>query len=142
MPTPFRIRRSFTRAQGGNAAIEFALVGPLFLLLLVGLVVYGGWFWMAAEVQHLSAEGARAAVAGLSDEERMRLARATVAEDSKSGGILPASEIQVGVTSEGGVVAVTVTYSAHNHPLMAFSGLIPAPPMTIRRVATITTGEV
>lgn len=136
-----RLRRKRLMAnEHGNAAVEFALVGPLFLLLLVGLVVYGGWFWMAAEVQHLSAEGARAAVAGLSDAERTSLARSTVEADSRAGGIIPASDVRVSVASANGAVSVTVTYSAANHPLMALAGLVPAPPMTISRVATVQTG--
>ncbi len=43
--------RSYARIRGaereGAAAVEFALVGPVFFLLLVGMVVYGAWFWMA-----------------------------------------------------------------------------------------------
>lgn len=135
-------RSRLARDSHGNVAVEFALVGPLFLLLLVGLVVYGGWFWMAAEVQHLSAEGARAAVAGLSDAERDRLARETVAADSRAGGVVTPADVAVDVASVDGALTVTVTYSAARHPLMAFAGLVPAPPMTIRRMSVIRTGEV
>ncbi|WP_370656501.1 TadE/TadG family type IV pilus assembly protein, partial [Klebsiella pneumoniae] len=54
----------------GAAAVELALVGPVFFLLLVGMVVYGAWFWMAHSVQSAVSEGARAAIAGLDAAER------------------------------------------------------------------------
>lgn len=138
---PFR-KSGLVRSEGGNAAVEFALVGPLFIYLLIGLVVYGGWFWMAAEVQHLSAEGARAAIGGLNDTERASLARSTVLADSQAGGVIPSRDLQVAVANTNGSLTVTVSYSAANHPLMALAGLVPSPPMTIRRVATVQTGAV
>lgn len=57
--------RSGARSRrGGSAAIEFALVGPLLIMMLVGMVVYGGWMWLAQSVQTLATESARAAVGG------------------------------------------------------------------------------
>lgn len=52
------------RGREGVAAVEFALVGPILVLLLIGIVVYGGWFLMAQSVQALASEGARAAIGG------------------------------------------------------------------------------
>lgn len=129
------------RSNDGNAAVEFALVGPLFLLLLIGLVVYGGWFWMAIEVQHFSNEGARAAIAGLSDAERESLARAAILGDGSSDGLVPVGDVEVSVVNDDGTVSVSVAYSAADHPFMAFAQLVPAPPMDIRRVSVIQTGE-
>jgi Flp pilus assembly protein TadG len=37
----------FGKSRNGSAAVEFALIGPLFIVLLIGAVVYGGWMWMA-----------------------------------------------------------------------------------------------
>ena len=76
------VRRPFSRpyrraktAREGAAAVEFALVGPILVFLLIGIVVYGGWFLMAQSVQALASEGARAAVGGLDSAERESLAR-------------------------------------------------------------------
>jgi Flp pilus assembly protein TadG len=83
--------RSYARIRGaereGAAAVEFALVGPVFFLLLVGMIVYGAWFWMAHSVQSAVSEGARAAIAGLDAAEREQLAREVVEAQLKDLGL-------------------------------------------------------
>jgi hypothetical protein len=47
-----------TRSRaGGQSLVEFAMVGPVFLVLCVGLLQFGVWFWSANVAQ----EAARAA---------------------------------------------------------------------------------
>ena len=75
-----RIWKRSLADDGGAAAVEFALIGPLFVLLLAGVVVYGGWLWLAQSVQSVASEAARAAVAGLDHEERRLLAQSEVQE--------------------------------------------------------------
>ena len=62
----------------GVAAIEFAIVAPLLIMMMFGMVMYGSWFWMAHSVQAMASEGARAAIAGLDPTEREQLARTFV----------------------------------------------------------------
>ena len=50
------------RSQRGVALIEFALVLPIFLLLVVGLINFGRVFFYWIEVNHLANETARWAV--------------------------------------------------------------------------------
>jgi len=135
-----RLLLSFSRARRGNAAVEFALIGPLFFFLLVGMVVYGGWFWMAQGVQTLAAEGARAAIAGLDADERIRLARGSVSNNLQGDALLSADAVQVAVQTDAAAIRVVVTYDASNHPLMALAGLVPTPPQTIERHAIVRTG--
>lgn len=130
----------FWKSERGSAAVEFALVGPLFILLLLGSVVYGGWMWMAQGVQHLAAEGARAAVAGIDVNERASLARSAVSNSISGTTILDPEAVQVTVASDVGAIRVTIVYDASEHPLMAFSRLVPSPPQIIRREAIIRTG--
>ncbi|MDP2357312.1 MAG: pilus assembly protein [Beijerinckiaceae bacterium] len=58
------------------AALEFALVLPLFMLIFFGVVVFGSVFIQKVGLQQLASEAARASVAGLTHEERVRLATA------------------------------------------------------------------
>jgi len=49
--------------QQGAAAIEFAISILLILLIFFGIVTYGSLFWMQQKISHLSADGARYALA-------------------------------------------------------------------------------
>jgi len=65
-------------AEGGAVALEFALVAPLFLLLIFGTMIFSIYFATFVAVIHGSAEGARASIAGLTDAEREQQARGRV----------------------------------------------------------------
>ena len=56
------IRRGKWRSQRGVALVEFALVLPVFVLLVVGLINFGRVFFYWIEVNHLANETARWAV--------------------------------------------------------------------------------
>lgn len=133
-------RGGLLRSERGSAAVEFALVGPMFIMLLIGTVVYGGWMWMAQGVQHLAAEGARAAIAGVDGEERTALARSAVSDSLDGTTILDPDAIQVAVISDSGAIRVTITYDASGHPFMALAKLVPSPPQSISREAVVRTG--
>jgi Flp pilus assembly protein TadG len=62
----------------GAVALEFALVAPMFLLLLFGTMIFAIYFATFVAVIHGAAEGARASVGGFSNVERNGLARARV----------------------------------------------------------------
>jgi hypothetical protein len=50
--------------DGGAAAVEFALIVPLFALLLFGLIEFGFYFWTAETTSSASRETARRIVVG------------------------------------------------------------------------------
>ena len=68
-------RERFTASRAASAAVEFAIVGPVLLLLMSGIFTYGGYFLTAHTVQQLANDAARASIAGLDDTERLALAR-------------------------------------------------------------------
>lgn len=59
----------------GAVAVEFALVAPVFLLLVLGTMVFAIYFATFVAVIHGASEGARASIGGLSNAERATLAR-------------------------------------------------------------------
>lgn len=128
------------RRRQGSAAIEFALVGPLMVLMLVGMVVYGGWMWLAQSVQTLATESARAAVGGLDAAERISLAQAFVAAEAEDGAGLARDHLTVTVDSDEAAIRVRIAFDASDHPVMMMSGLLPAPPSVIERTAIVRTG--
>lgn len=128
------------RHRPGSAAVEFALLGPLMILMLVGMLVYGGWLWLAQSVQTLATESARAAVGGLDAPERIRLAQAFAATEAETGVGLSRDRLVVSVDSDERAIRVRIAFDASDHPVMMLAGLVPAPPSTIERTAIVRTG--
>lgn len=131
--------RRFSDRSGG-AAVEFAIIGPVLFLLMTGVFTYGGYFLTAHTIQQLANDAARASIAGLDDEERLALARdamqAGIANQSFMRGELSRLEL----TRQGAAISLAVTYDAGEDVYWAFQTLIPAPPSTISRNATILMG--
>ena len=88
-------RKSVSRHDGGAVAVEFAIIGPMLILLLLGIMVYGGYFLMAHSVQQLANDAARAALGGLSDSERQQLAANCLANELHTYGFLNPKLVQL-----------------------------------------------
>lgn len=130
----------FAACRRGSAAIEFAFVGPMLILLLMGMVVYGGWFWLAQSLQSLAADSARAAMGGLDAAERQSLATAFVTDQARAGAGLDPALILVQVDSDTQAIRVHLSYDAHAHPILMLAGPLPKPPTTIERTAVVRVG--
>lgn len=113
------------RREEGQAMVEMALVLPILLLLLLGIVEFGRVFNAFISVAHVSREAARAAALGSSDPEITALAL-----DRAEG--LEKDRLVIQVTPEpsqrarGTGVEVEVDYSV---PLIAplLANLLPNP---------------
>ena len=57
-------RRSRGQREGGAAAVEFALVLPLLIALLFGILQFGWYFFVANNASSAAREGARRVVVG------------------------------------------------------------------------------
>lgn len=120
----------------GVAAIEFAMVAPLLIFLMMGIIVYGGWFWMAHTVQALASESARSAIAGLDASERELLAKNLVTAQAPDLGLDP-KLISTLVVSTADRFEVEIVYDTRKHPLMALAVIMPKPPAMISRTAVV-----
>ncbi|WP_297799236.1 TadE/TadG family type IV pilus assembly protein [uncultured Brevundimonas sp.] len=127
------------RSRDGSIAVEFALVFPILLFMLIGMIVYGGWFWLAHSVQSLAYESARASLGGLDATERRQLALDFVASRGQQMGV-PVDPAAVQVTSDNQTVAVRIGYNVSNHPIMTLRNLTVPPPQTIEREAVVRLG--
>jgi Flp pilus assembly protein TadG len=126
--------------RAGSAAVEFAILGPILILLLLGIVIYGGYFLMAHSLQQLANDAARAAVAGLSDGERQQLASGALASELPTYRFLSPGQVQLGYADQNQVMTVNISYDASNSPLWALNGVIPMPSSTIVRSASVQVG--
>ena len=129
-----------SEARSGVAAVEFALIAPIFIGLLLAIVVYGGWFWLAQSVQSLASESARAALGGLDEAEQRRLAEGFVADQAGQVVGLDPRLATVTVTGDSQSVRVRIAYDVRDHPLILLAGPLPKPPATIARSAVVRTG--
>jgi Flp pilus assembly pilin Flp len=66
-----KVSRSF-RKQRGAAAVEFAVVAPVFVLLIFGMIEYGRMVMVQQMLTNASREGARRAVLEGADETAVR----------------------------------------------------------------------
>jgi Flp pilus assembly protein TadG len=139
-PRPRALAECAPRSAGGATAVEFAIVAPVLLMLLFGILVYGGYFLMSHSVQQLANDAARAAVGGMTDAERQQLAAGTLASELPTYGYLSPASTQLTYTDQAGVMTVAIDYDASGSPLWALSGLIPMPSTTIVRSASVQVG--
>ena len=110
--------------------MEFALVAPVFLTLLFGIILYGYYFASLNMVTHIAYEAARASTSGLDDDERNALARARASEliDGLAGFLDPAAITVQTMPDGSGLYAVTVDYQFDALKLVGASLLLPLPP--------------
>jgi|SRR4051794_41667718 Flp pilus assembly protein TadG len=104
--------------QGGAAAVEFALVLPLFLTLVMGAIDWGWFFFIDQVVTNCAREGARAGTV-LAPPPTSTAAEAVDAAEAASNAFLQRVNfaqqgVRASFTSVGGTdaIQVTVTYPA------------------------------
>ena len=120
---------SFLRHTRGASAIEFAIVAPVFFLLIFGIIVYGYYFATLSLVNHIAYEAARATISGLSDDERSTLAHARADELIASlSSFLGSDTITVdAAAASDGIYEVTVHHQFNLLNLIGTSSLLPLP---------------
>ena len=64
---------NLVKDRAGTSALEFAIIAPLFFLILFTLIAYGIYLSVTHAVQQVAADAARTAVAGLNQNERITL---------------------------------------------------------------------
>jgi Flp pilus assembly protein TadG len=145
-PTWHRLWRKlprWLRDRSGAAAIEFAIVGPLFFFVLLGVLIFAIYFGTVHSVQQIAAEAARATVQGLSEAERTELAKSQVANIIGSYPLIDPNYLSVSAATspnDANLFNVSISYDASRSIVFAFEGLIPMPPKTIARSAVVRRG--
>ena len=110
-------RKVSSRSSSGAVAVEFVIIGPVLVLLLLGIMVYGGYFLMAHSVQQLANDAARAALGGLSDTERQQLASNCLANELHTYGFLNPKLVQLAYADQSQVMTVNIAYDASGSEL-------------------------
>lgn len=123
----------------GTAIIEFAILLPVLIALLTGMICYGLYFGAAHSVQQLSADAARHSIAGETLAERQAMVTGFVNANGPSYFLVKPERLsEVSATAQpGGRLRVRISYNATWLPIFGFSALVPLPPGTITRDCVI-----
>lgn len=125
----------------GAVLIEAALVLPVLIMLLLGILTYGLWLMTANTLQQVANEAARATLGSLSAAERQERVSQAIASSLLTTGAVRAADVTFSTATSGAYYTVTLSYDTRTHPLFA-SPLVPLPTGTIVRQATVEMGGV
>jgi Flp pilus assembly protein TadG len=134
----------FRDSNQGTAALEFAIISPIFILVLMTLVAYGIYLSAAHSVQQIAANAARTAVAGVTAAERTQLVNTYITTSTLNDPILQRSNFTVTVNPDptnANQFVVSLVYNAQNLPIWNLYSFA-MPSKTITRTATIRMGGI
>jgi len=137
--------RGFPSAQSGVAAVEFAILTPVFLLMLMGMLAYGVYFGAAHSVQQIAADAARTSIAGLNADERNTLVGAFITRNAKDYVFIDASKVSFSIgdkPDDASQYLVTIRYDASGLPIWSLNIPLPSPGMVIHYSSTIRKGGI
>lgn len=126
-----KLRRGL-RDEQGAAAIEFALVMPIFITIVIGMMIYSIYFVTWIAVTQAAAEGARASLIGATTAERNSRAQLQVQTVMNSYAPL-LSWSKVGAFSAAPAAGnpmlfkVSFTYDFSSFGFSTLSALLPLP---------------
>ncbi len=118
---------SFAQREDGAVAVEFALVLPLLLAILFGIVCFGQYFAIANSLQQLAAEAARHSVLELAAAKRVEKANAFIADAQTRFPILRSGKVSHRVALRdisGPGIEVTLTYDLSGSAVDVVDGFL------------------
>lgn len=133
--------RRFAGNHDGASAVEFAIIAPVFILMIVGVLAYGIYFGAANSVQQIAADAARTSIAGLSATERNTLVTAFIENNAGAYVFIDPDEVNFSIgddVSDPNQYKVTVTYDASQLPIWVLP--VPMPGKIISYTSTIRLG--
>ena len=133
------------RDDSGTSAVEFAILMPVFLLLLTGMLAYGIYFSAAHSLQQLAADAARTAIAGLDEAERNALVGDFLAANADSYALIDPARLSAAIGDKPGDpdhYRVVLTYDATDLPIWNLYPPLPLPSRQIAYSSTIRRGGI
>lgn len=138
-----RTPAAWVRDSSGTSAVEFAILTPVFLLLLTGMLAYGIYFGAAHSLQQLAADAARTAIAGLNETERNSLVRTFLDGNAGDYMLIDRNRLSFTIGDKPGDPSqyrVTLRYDASQLPIWNLYPPLPLPGAEIAYSSTIRRG--
>ena len=135
--------RHLARCRTGTSAVEFAIVSPLLILLLFGMVAYGIYLGASHSIQQIAADAARTAVAGLNENDRIGLADSYIDNNTAAYPFVERSKLALDIKdnpADADEFTVAIRYDTRDLPIWNLLPNLPLPGMTIRHSSTIRIG--
>lgn len=128
--------------ESGAAALEFGLVAPVFIMLVIGIMIYGIYLTSWIAVIEAASDAARASVAGLSTAERESLATAEWTNDIAAYAPLLSASNTTSPTYavNGDLMTLTVSYNFSSLGFSTLSALLPIPTANPTISITVSNG--
>jgi Flp pilus assembly protein TadG len=137
--------RERVRGEQGVAALEFAIVSMVFMIVLFGILTYGFIFGLDQSLNHAAEEGARSAISTTTSAAAITKAHDTaLARLNWLGSRIQSSDIVAAVApcvSDTSVncITVTITYPWSTRPIVPkFPGLMTPSQMQAVAVVELT----
>jgi Flp pilus assembly protein TadG len=128
-----------------TSAVEFAILAPVFILMLTGMMAYGIYFGAASSIQQIAADAARTAIAGLDETERNDLVEAFLDGNAEDYLFIERARLSFTIgdkPDDPSQYRVTVRYDASDLPIWNLSVPLPLPSPVIAYTSTIRRGGI
>jgi Flp pilus assembly protein TadG len=132
----------FQSDREGTSALEFALVAPLFFLVLFTIIAYGVYLSVTHSVQQIAADAARTAVAGINSAERVTLVHRYLDSSRLDYSFIKRSKMKVAIADDPknpDQFTVTISYDSGDLPIWNLFTFA-MPQEKIERYATVRVG--
>lgn len=133
------------RDERGAAVLEFAILTPVFLLMLTGMMAYGIYFGAAHALQQLAADAARTAIAGQNQSERDGLVAAFIENNAAAYMLINPERLDYDIgdnVDDPNQYVVRLSYDATDLPIWNLYPPLPLPSPEIVYGATIRRGGI
>lgn len=129
--------------RSAATAVEFTILAPLFLFLIMGMISFGIYLAASHSLQQLAADATRTAIAGVNSAERRSLAGLFIERNADAYPFIERVHLAFDIAEDPlnpNQFTVTLRYDAHSLPVWAAMKGLPLPPAEMRRISTIRMG--
>jgi Flp pilus assembly protein TadG len=129
----------------GAAALEFAILAPICLLFMAGMLAYGIYFGAAHSLQQLAADAARTSVAGLDAAERGNLVASFLDHNADGYALIERANLSYEIgpkPNDPDEYRVILHYDASNLPIWNLYPPLPLPSSTITYTSVVRLGGI